>query len=569
MHRLQQLLESLDTAANDAIKVQCLKSYFGSTPPEDAAWALFFLGDGKLKNKTSQRLLKEIIETQTGFPDWMIRECNDRVKDTAEALALLLPWSNATCELSLSTLVVQFLQPLSGFSQLAKRETIRCAWEMLNTSQRIIFNKMILGGFHLGAQKTHIHEALSEISGIPKSVISRRLIVDWEPSAMWFQGLMKPDLEMDQAMTPCAFSSITESDTPRIAPKNTSRWIATWAFEGLRVQAIRRREISTIWSSNLTPLNQYFPELIHGIDLLPSGTVLEGFIVATEEDHPTSSENLQKRLKDKAPNQKAIQTMPTQFIVVDITERHGVGLMNRPFAERRFELEQVMDEWLHQWTLHGNNPSNAEVNPDFFQQEMFDMDSVLNPEPETQIMPPPMRICELCRYETWENIEAALEKCRKKNATGLLLRELDSGSHSNSEDDAWKYIKPAPFRAKLVFVSAERSPGNQSQFSQFTFGAWHENNLVSVAVVAEHLTDQARESLSQFANEHTVKKLGNNYQIKPERICEISFEGIQKSPRSKSGIRLKNPRIYNHLIAVDLDQAHNLRHLIDLIQPKS
>ena len=39
---LQQLIENLDTAASDAIKVQELKSYLSSIPPEDAAWALFF-----------------------------------------------------------------------------------------------------------------------------------------------------------------------------------------------------------------------------------------------------------------------------------------------------------------------------------------------------------------------------------------------------------------------------------------------------------------------------------------------------------------------------------------------
>ena len=569
MQGLQQLLESLDTAANDAIKVQKLKSYFISTPPEDAAWALFFLDNRRLKTKTSPRLLKEIISKQTRFPEWLFRECNDRTKDTPETLALLMPWSNGTCEMSLSTLVVQFLQPLSGFSQLAKRETIRCAWEMLSTTQRVIFNKMILGGFQFGVEKALIHEALSQISGIPKTVLSRRLIEDWEPSATWFQGFIKPDTELDLAVTPYPFQPITEPETT-LNPKEAGLHLAgTWALDGLRVQAIRRREVSTIWSDGLDPINTLFPELVRGIELLPSGTVLEGFIVGWVEDHPTSNEYVQKRLKTKTTTQKTIQSIPVQFIALDVLERHGVDLRNHPFAERRNELEQIMDEWSHQWTIHGKKPSNKEVNPDFFQQEMFDINSVLKPEPEKPVIPPPMSISKFNSYDTWASVEDNLKACRDKNATGLLLRQLDSKIHISSEAEGWMLVKPAPFKTTLVLIGAERAPGKQARFSHFTFGAWQENFLVSVAVIGEHLSQIEYEAFNRFVVENTEQKQGNNCQVKPEIICEINFEGVQKSPRSRSGIRLQNPRMCECLDDTDLKQVATLDQIKSLIQNNS
>jgi DNA ligase-1 len=566
MQRLQQLLESLDSAANDAIKVQHLKSYFSSSPPEDAAWALFFLENKRIKTKTGQRILKEIIETQTGFKEWLIKECNDRVKDTPETLALLMPWSNGTCELSLSTLVVQFLQPLSGFSQLAKRETIRCAWEMLSTSQRVIFNKMILGGFHLGVQKTLVHEALSQISGIPKSILSRRLIEDWEPSVTWFQNLIKPDPEMDLAMTPCPFQTITESCTPANKSTLTSHREATWAYDGLRAQAVRRKDVSTIWSTDPEPLNPYFPELVRSIELLPSGTVLEGFIVGWMDKHPTSIENVHKRLKANSLNQKLFQTTPVHFMVLDIIERHGVDVSNRPFIERRVELEQVMEEWSHQWTLHGNNPTNEEVNPDVFQQEMFDMGSVLKPEPEKPVSAPPMSLSELNGYDDWASVETDLKKCRDKNATGLLLSPCDSQEKLSHNDNGWILVKPAPFKVKLALISAERVPGNQTIFSQYTFGAWHHGSFVSVAILGPIHSELASESLSEFVIENTEQKRGNNWQVKAGMICEISFEAIQKSPRSKSGIRLQNPRMNECGSSKDLKQVTSVEKIISLVK---
>ncbi len=58
MQRLQQLIENLDTAASDAIKVQELKSYLSSIPPEDAAWALFFFEKQKTKNQDRPEIVE-------------------------------------------------------------------------------------------------------------------------------------------------------------------------------------------------------------------------------------------------------------------------------------------------------------------------------------------------------------------------------------------------------------------------------------------------------------------------------------------------------------------------------
>ena len=75
--------------------------------------------------------------------DW-IEKSHDQVKDLPETLALLLPHQEGGCELSLSNVVIQFLKPLAHFSPHARRETIRCAWRIMNTPQRVLFNKMLL-----------------------------------------------------------------------------------------------------------------------------------------------------------------------------------------------------------------------------------------------------------------------------------------------------------------------------------------------------------------------------------------------------------------------------------------
>ena len=565
MHRLQQLIENLDTAASDAIKVQALKSYLSSIPPEDAAWALFFFEDRRLKTKAGLKLLKEIIESQTCFPDWVIKACNERVKDTPETLALLFASKGGRCEIRLSTMVIQFLQPLAGFTRFSKKETIRCAWEMLSTTQRVLFNKMILGGFQFGVQRSLIHEALSKISGIHRSVISRRLIEDWQPSATWFQGLIEPDPEIDAAMTPCHFEPVVVAEEP---PDNDYIALgveAAFAFDGARVQAVRRREVSTIWSEELTPLNLCFPELIRGISLLPSGTVLEGLIVGWDDDLPPPRENVQKRLKAKTATQKTIQSTPVQFIVFDIVERHGINLTHYPFAQRRVELRQVMDEWSHQWSMHGKKSEIQDVNPDFFQQEMFDISTVLKTEAEESVLPPPMRLSKFFKCNDWASLEGKLNICRDKNATGLLYLPADPADSPSSGENRWRLLKPASSMARLALLSAERLPGNQTHFVRFTFGAWLNDSLVSVAVIGTQHSKKDIESLGDFVLKNTLQKQGNNCQVKPELIYEISFEDIQESPRSKSGIRLKNARLCKQLAGTGIQQASTVEEIKSLI----
>ncbi|MBT5926432.1 MAG: hypothetical protein HOH33_07415 [Verrucomicrobia bacterium] len=567
MQRLQQLVELLDTAANDSIKLDALKSYFSTTPPGDAAWALFFMEEKKLGTKTGVGVLKELIQSQTGFPSWMLDASNERINDIPETLALLLPWSGRTCDLTLSTLVVQFLQPLSGFSHRARRETIRCAWDSLNTVQRILFNKMITGGFRIGAPIELVHEALAQVAGIPVSVMSRRLAEDKEPSATSFRDLIESHPEKDKAMTPYPLQQSTGLEDRPSSLGDTQLWGTVWALNGERIQITKRMTISSIWSDQNKSLNSYFPELVDAIELLPSGTVLDGVIIAWSEDKPASSSLLQSRLRSKKPSQKLIQSNPIQFVAHDILERQGIDLRSRPFSERRKELERIMKEWSHQCLLHGSKKESDQINPDVFQQEMFEMDIVLNPESEKELQSPPLRLSELMQPTNWLHLEALLKDRREQKASGFLLKRLDSYYVSKDNEDAWRILKPAPYKANLVLISAQRIQGNQlGHFDRFTFAAWHENRLLSVAITDEGLVLTEREKIQAFINANTEKKQGPNHLVKPQIIIEIAFEDIQKSPRSKSGIRLSQARMVTLTNDLSIEDVPNLDHIKTLLQ---
>jgi DNA ligase 1 len=43
--------------------------------------------------------------------------------------------------------------------------------------------------------------------------------------------------------------------------------------------------------------------------------------------------------------------------------------------------------------------------------------------------------------------------------------------------------------------------------------------------------------------EHTLEKFGPVRVVSPDIVCELAFEGIQRSTRHKSGIAVRFPRI--------------------------
>ncbi len=561
MRHLQQLVEDLDTAALESQKIETLKNRFKNLPPEDSAWILFFLEGRKLKTKTGNRILKELVQSQTGLPEWMFLECNRHINDTAETLALFLPWSGRSCELALSTFVVQFLQPLAGFSQGAKRETIRCAWEMLSTTERVLYNKMLIGGFQLGIGKQLVHEALSQLAGIPRSAISRRLVEDWTPSATWFQNLISPNSYNDLNAALHPFRKLAEWESLSTSAEDAAKWFATWNFDGLRVQLTKHQRTVSIWTEQFEPVNTIFPELVHAVELLPSGSVLEGVIIGSKKGGSHSHNILASRLKRSHPTAKLIESHPIEFIATDIFERNGTYLGKNTFAQRRKELEQVIDEWSQQWNIHGNDFERKDINPDIFQQEMFDLATVMKTE-TTQIPPAPIRISEFLGWSHWASLTSKLKECPQKNANGLLMSHLEESLEFQDDKRSWWNLwKPAPMTAILILLSAQRGERNSKEFDQWTFGARKGEEWVTVAVAAGKILPDDKSALDAYIANNTLKKQGPLHLVKPQLIFKVGYEGVQKSGRSKSGIRLINARILEFLNATDIQKVATLKSI--------
>ena len=80
------------------------------------------------------------------------------------------------------------------------------------------------------------------------------------------------------------------------------------------------------------------------------------------------------------------------------------------------------------------------------------------------------------------------------------------------------------------------------------------------------LTDAEFNEITNWVRRNTLERFGPVRRVPPELVFEIAFEGIQRSPRHKSGIALRFPRMLRwrrDKPASEIDTIETLRAFLD------
>src|SRR5213595_2771819 len=102
-------------------------------------------------------------------------------------------------------------------------------------------------------------------------------------------------------------------------------------------------------------------------------------------------------------------------------------------------------------------------------------------------------------------------------------------------------------------------------YTDYTFGVWDNGALVPFAKAYSGLTDEEIRHVDAFVRRNTLEKYGPVRTVRPELVFELAFEGIQRSPRHKSGIAVRFPRMakWRHdKKAEDADTIETIRALL-------
>ncbi|MDR3611284.1 MAG: hypothetical protein P4L27_12020, partial [Ignavibacteriaceae bacterium] len=123
-----------------------------------------------------------------------------------------------------------------------------------------------------------------------------------------------------------------------------------------------------------------------------------------------------------------------------------------------------------------------------------------------------------------------------------------------------------PFSVNAVLLYARMGQGRGfSVFMEYTFAIWHNGMLVPFAKTSKGLSDEERIHMESFIYNNTIEKFGPVRSIKPELIFELEFDGVQESPRHKSGVIALSPRISRWCHDKNLQDVASLDYIKSLI----
>jgi DNA ligase 1 len=504
VRRFAKLFTSLDETTRTTEKVDAMVDYFRSADPRDAAWAVYFLSGGRPKRLIPVRRLSTWAMEQADIPDWLFEESYEAVGDLAETMSLLLPDGETTSDWPLHHWIEERVLPLAKQSEQAQRSAITSAWRELAGAERFIWNKLITGGFRVGVSQQLVVRALSRASGIDEGVIAHRLSGTWTPRGDSFTALFAAETGDADISKPYPFYLAYAIEDELEELGDASEWQIEWKWDGIRSQVIRRGGQSFVWSRGEELVTDRFPELAAASEFLPDGTVIDGEIMPWKDGKPLPFAQLQRRIGRKALGAKILSEVPVVLIAYDLLEVEGRDVRGETLAWRRARLVDIL------------TAARA---------------AVFVPSPVIAVA-------------SWSDARAAFAEARDKCAEGLMLKRRDAPYGVGRRKGGWWKWKVQPFTVDAVMIYAQAGHGRRASLhTDYTFAVWDGESLVPFAKAYSGLTDDEIRELDSWIRKNTLEKFGPVRHVKHEHVFELGFEGIQPSPRHKSGVAVRFPRI--------------------------
>jgi DNA ligase-1 len=514
MRRFAQLFRDLDATTRTGEKVRALADYFRGEPAEDAAVALSVLSGRRPRRGVTTTLLREWAADVAGIPDWLLEESYAAVGDLAETLALILPDHQATAVGGgLAETIATTIVPLAVADVSEKKRIVLEAWRRLGRDERIVWHKLITGGFRVGVARTLVARALAQVAGVDAATMAHRLMGLSEITPEAYRQLLEADATVDDPTRPYPFFLASPVEGGVEGLGDPREWLAEWKWDGMRAQLIRRGEVRVLWTRGEELASEAFPELVEAAAGLPDGSVLDGEVLAVTDGRLLGFQQLSRRAGRRRVTPKLLREIPCVFVAYDLLEAGGEDLRSLPLGDRR---ERLIGLGLPAFGL-GSTPAAIETR--FF----------LSPQVEA---------------DTWETLAAARAASRERHVEGLMLKRLQSPYRvGRTRGDWWKW-KVDPLEIDAVLLYAQAGHGRRASLhTDYTLGVWDGDRLVPAAKAYSGLTESEIAEVDRIIRRTTLERHGPVRVVEPTLVFQLAFDAVAASSRHKSGVAMRFPRI--------------------------
>ncbi|WP_213740110.1 ATP-dependent DNA ligase [Bradyrhizobium sp. dw_411] len=418
------------------------------------------------------------------------------------------------------TEVVTTLRTL-GKTELPKQLT---RWlDELDETGRWALLKLVTGAMRIGVSARLAKTAAAELGDKDPHDIELMwpgLTAPYLDLFAWLEDRAEKPVNLDPApFRPVMLAHAIEDDD--FAHLDASAFIAEWKWDGIRVQAVSGRDehgnvVARLYSRSGEDITKSFPDLLPSLHLPAS---LDGELLVLRDDRVQSFNVLQQRLNRKIVSPKLIKEYPIHLRSYDLLSEGDEDLRVLPFVERRTRLKAFIGKL---------NDSRIDLSPTI-------------------------------PFGSWDELAAARKDPASTGAgedaeavEGVMLKRRDAPYLPGRPKGQWWKWKHDPHLIDAVLMYAQRGHGKRSSYySDYTFGVWTSGDdgeqLVPVGKAYFGFTDEELLQIDRFVRRNTTEKFGPVRHVvhEPDQglVLEVAFEGLQRSPRHKSGVAMRFPRI--------------------------
>ncbi|HVU74931.1 MAG TPA: ATP-dependent DNA ligase [Mycobacteriales bacterium] len=392
-------------------------------------------------------------------------------------------------------------------SQARRKELLDALMAKATKDEQRFLVALIAGELRQGAQQSLVVDALAAATGIAAAVVRRAVMLRGDAAAVAAvavdggeEAVARIGLTVGRVVQPMLASS---ASTPAEALAKTGRAAVDTKLDGIRIQVHRDGDDVHVFTRTLDDVTHRLPEVVDAVMGLPvQSVVLDGEAIALRADgRPRPFQETASRAATRGSSDVRLSTF-----FFDVLHLDGVDLLDRPGAERWKVLDEVVPAALRVDRTVTDDPAEA---------------------------------------------DAVLAAALAAGHEGVVVKSVTAPWEAGRRGAGWVKVKPV-HTLDLVVLAAEWGHGRRRGWlSNLHLGARDESSPTGFVMLGKTFKGLTDAMLAEQTEALQLLRIGDDHsdddgwtvRVRPERVVEIAFDGVQASTRYPAGMALRFARV--------------------------
>ena len=506
-----QALEAASSTFRTQKKTEILAEFFRALPVPALEVAVRMVAGRGLETSGSLQagmaLIRRALLEELELDPQAWKEAYARHQDSGRTVGELLTGRSKPQKWTLEALGGELEKLARARGPLAKMGVLQKLFRAMHPLEGTWLLKIITGGLRAGVQEGLVEAALAQAFARPLEEVRRAHMLTGDlAKAAW---LAKKGKLGEAAIKPGVPVKVMLASPEKNAAAILARLggAAAWAedkYDGIRAQIHWGRGRAEMFSRDLKPIHDSFPELVESARKLSGEGILDGEVLAWEKGNALPFARLQRRLGRKEADLFFQQDVPVAFVAFDLLAHRGKGLLQESWEERRKKLAELMAK-----------------------------------------APAGMILAKATPVKDEAALEKRFNEAREAGNEGLIVKLGGSPYQPGQRGHQWLKLKKALATLDAVVTAVEWGHGKRKGLlSDYTFAVRdRKGGLKVIGKAYSGLTDEELAEWTEIFKGITVEVRSGKHRVRPEKVVEVAFDSVQRSDRHDSGFALRFPRI--------------------------